>query len=283
MEINDIKKQKIIKIWDDYVKNTEEVIDLKGNKSLANEFDKKRVAGIDKIEGLIEKYVKRKIDLQSFKSSLDSENKRNNYWGFSAIKGQMFFNQLVNSQSEDLSIINNLLIETLKEPKDIEDAKNKIEKLEGFVNNIYEKVDDKRKSPKPSSIPYFLPYFWQIHNYKKWPIYYTSLIDSLVKLELWESFNNQYDNYEYFYNLMYKIKVLLESHYSNKLTHWDVEHCFWWNQTKDPKIKPKVNETNIKDDEIVIEKITSFKLYEYVPPIISDLIEAGKIKGRKLC
>jgi len=279
-KINNVNKQKITKIWDRYIKNGEKVIDLKGDESLAKDFDFNRNLGIEVLKDLIEEFLRQKIDLQSFKSSLDSENKINNYWGFSAIKGQMFFNQLVNSQDGILDKINDLLIKVLNEPYDIEDAKNKIKVLENFVNKIYGKTDDKRKSPKPSSIPYFLSYFWQVHNYKKWPIYYTSLINYLRDLELWIDFDNQYDNYEYFYNLIYTVKKLLETHYGNELTHWDAEHCFWWDQIKSQRGKSKKGAVVRKHDEIVSETITTFKLYDYIPPIISDLIEMGEQKKK---
>jgi len=110
LKINTNKKQKVIEYWNNFDSNGRKVIDLKRNESLAKDFDDKRIQVIKIIKSLINDFLTKKIDLQTFKSSLDSENKKNNHWGFSAIKGQMFFNQLVNSQNGSIKNIHELLI-----------------------------------------------------------------------------------------------------------------------------------------------------------------------------
>lgn len=72
----------------------------------------------------------------------------------------MFFNQLVKVNESSISILSNLLNSCIEQPKNLEDALAKITKLENFCTEIYSKAKDKRKVPKPSSVSYFLSYFW---------------------------------------------------------------------------------------------------------------------------
>ena len=58
--------------------------------------DKNRAALIDsELKPLVQAYLAEEIDLGTFKSSIDGTNKRNPFWGFKGIKGQMFFNMVV--------------------------------------------------------------------------------------------------------------------------------------------------------------------------------------------
>ena len=184
----------------------------------------------------------------------------------------MFFNQLTKSCQNDLSQLSSLLKNCIQEPDNIEQAKQKINELESFTNQIFEDADDKRKAPNPKSIPYFLSYFWQIQNYEKWPIYYTSLVNSLKNLGIWESHDKQSDSYEFFYNLINKIKSELESYTEDNLTHWDIEHCFWWHQHKE---KESESEDSNEKDIVKPEESISFNYKSFIPPVVSDLIELG--------
>src|SRR5437879_1611395 len=54
------------------------------------------------IKPLLKDYLSSRVSLNDFKTKIDGINKRNEFWGFKGIKGQMFFNMVVNV-SEDLS------------------------------------------------------------------------------------------------------------------------------------------------------------------------------------
>jgi hypothetical protein len=282
MELSDEIKAEIDNLWGTYVKGGYKVQDLKENEYLAKDFDQKRRDAIINIKTIISDYLSGVNDLKTFKSTLDGYNKRNNYWGFAALKGQMFFNQLWNSSSRDIKELNNIINICIQEPQNILDAKSKIDKLENYVYNISVNFADKRKAPKVSAISYFLSYFWQISNPEKYPIIYTSLIQTLEKLGLWKVFSRQSDTYEYFYNTMGEIKKYLEESNKKKLHHWDIEHCFWRDMTNHGIVSPATQGQQTSND---IEKVTTrvikdeFSLKDYIPPIISDLIEAGCLKG----
>src|SRR5687768_13089245 len=69
-------------------------------KSLAEyeaDLDSKRVDVIESdLKPSINRYLNNEISLADFKTTIDSINKRNELWGFRGIKGQMFFNMIVN-------------------------------------------------------------------------------------------------------------------------------------------------------------------------------------------
>lgn len=185
-------KNQIISIWNKYIidKKTK---DTKGNEMV--NIDEKRIESIETIKIIIDDFLQGRIDLSEFKTDIDSYNKQNNLWGFTAIKGQMFFNLLVrNNETEELlKSLTNILRGTISEPNNLAEALEKIKSLDSFCQNIFLKAKDRRKAPNPSSVGYFLSYFWQIFNYQKWPIMYSSIIISLNDLGLWKEHAKQND------------------------------------------------------------------------------------------
>ena len=276
MEINSKAKESIIKYWDKYIESSREVSDLKGNKYKSSDFDSKRIEAIEHLQKLVQSFLDNKEEFQTFKSTLDGYNKRNNLWGFAAMKGQMFFNQLWNS-SEDNNKLKTLISECITKPENIDDACSKIGKLESYVQSLSEKAEDRRKAPKAGSISYFLSYFWQLADYKEYPIIYTSLVNSLIGLELWTDPSNQQEAYRNFYKTMNQVKSILEEHTKETLSHWDIEHCFWLDTTSSSQPSPA--RPIEKEKEELKEHLVSKSIYDYVPPIIADLVEAGQLKG----
>jgi hypothetical protein len=64
---------------------------------LEAELDADRVKLIEsELKPLLAGYLAGKVLLADFKSKVDGINKRNELWGFKGIKGQMFFNMVVN-------------------------------------------------------------------------------------------------------------------------------------------------------------------------------------------
>jgi len=106
-------KEEILAFWKAYIDSGCTVMDLKGSAYSAEEFDERRIKAITDIKKMVADYLQDKIDIKTFKSSLDSYNKRNNLWGFAAMKGQMFFNQLANGSASDLKMKS--LDKTIKE------------------------------------------------------------------------------------------------------------------------------------------------------------------------
>jgi len=181
---------------------------------------------------------------------------------------------------EQQNKITKLLKECIVEPKDLNDALNKIDVFVKYTSEIFNNAADKRKAPNPGSVCYFLSYFWQIHDYKKWPILYSSIVVSLTDIGLWSYQASLTETYKFFYNLNEEIKSILTIHSGSPVSNWDAEHAFWnFRQVSgSPKPIDKPKETQIKTSEVQIVsalKVASFSIFDYIPPVCAKLIEVG--------
>ncbi len=278
--MNASDKNKVLSIWNKYRKTSLVVKDLRGQE--IPEIDKKRILAIEDVKKIIGTFLAGDTDIFSFKTALDSYNKRNNLWGFTAIKGQMFFNQLVKTYAHNEHIFTKLLKEVIIEPKDLDEALLLIERLEKFISDDYDNATDKRKVPKPSSIGYFLSYFWQIHNHEKWPILYSSLISTFSELGIWEQKESQKETYHFFYHLNAEIISFLNSETDSQIGNWGIEHCFW---SLHLNKRGTESSKNLQPNGIAVKseeesKITlvkpNFNLQDYLIPLLSDLVELGE-------
>ncbi len=281
MELSTTVKDAITKYWQNYQSN-KVVVDNKGIEH--DDIDAKRLIAIADIKDMISQFVDGAIDIYEFKTTLDGYNKRNNLWGFTATKGQMFFNQLVKNSSETIDQLELLVRGVITEPKDLDDALLKIERLESYTTAIFTQAADKRKVPNPGSIGYFLSYFWQIHAPYTWPIMYTSLIQSFEKLDLWNQKGTQVEQYRYFYELNTEIKQYLIGISGEGRVFWEVEHTFW-NATE---VKPHEKSKKQSSESLisVVESVESeqvdalplkanINLEEYLIPKVASLVELG--------
>lgn len=275
------KQQQIKSIWDKYINSNQLVVDTKGKELV--QIDDSRRAVIIELKKFINDFQSDRIDIYEFKTNIDSFNKRNNLWGFTATKGQMFFNQLVKVNESNISFLTNLLKSCIEQPKNLEEALAKISKLEKFCTEIYNKAKDKRKVPNPGSVSYFLSYFWQVQDAHKWPILYTSLINAFIELDIWQDNDTQVKAYAYFFNLNEEIKQILSDYTGTNKSNWDAEHAFWnfkGNPNKSILEQPK-KETKTALVEIEIEEeksitvTASFELSDYLIPKVSKLIQLG--------
>lgn len=274
--MNKEQTKQIQLIWDNYIKSDKKVLDTKGNE--ISEIDKTRNEAIVQLKEIINQFNVGESNIYEFKTNIDSFNKRNNLWGFTATKGQMFFNQLVKYSETKIDALSDLLKDVISQPKDLNDALIKIEKLDKYCLVIFNKAKDKRKAPNPGSVGYYLSYFWQIHDCTKWPILYTSQINSYKELGLWEEKPSQKETYSFFYNLNEDIKQVLESHSKKSISNWDAEHAFW-NFKGNPNkeiVKKKTEKKEVieaQDTSIVIN--SSFELSDYLIPKVAKLVDLG--------
>lgn len=269
------KKKKIESIWDSYISSDKRVLDTKGNE-LPN-IDELRKEAIIQLKEFIKLFIAGESDINEFKTNVDSFNKRNNLWGFTATKGQMFFNQLVRSSEQNIDKLTELIRVSIGKPSHLNDALSKIDQLENHCQSIFTKAKDKRKVPNPGSVGYFLSYFWQIHDYKSWPIMYTSLTNAFQELEIWEVKFSQREAYEYFFNLNEEIKSILKSYSKKEISNWDAEHAFWKFKGNPNKTFKKKEEPIIatEQDETKLRISASFELSDYLIPKVSRLVELG--------
>ena len=274
-KFDQIQVKQLISIWEQYNSGSQIVLDTKGNP-LPN-IDDLRNAAIKDILEIIIQFLTGTTNINEFKTSLDSYNKRKNLWGFTAVKGQMFFNQLVNTFEANIPELVNLLKELIQEPNNLDDALTKINRLEMFVASKFDKAKDRRKVAKPSSVGYFLSYFWQLYNPSKWPIFYTSLIRSFESIGIWKENENQSQNYKYFYELNESIKILLSNHSKKEISNWDVEHIFWgYNgnpHTRNIQNHRKQLRRTLQLNKLKWSQVLNY--LDYLPPKINRLVEVG--------
>ena len=269
------KKKRIETIWDSYINSDQRVLDTKGNE-LPN-IDESRKEAIVQLNEFIKIFTAGESDIYEFKTNVDSFNKRNNLWGFTATKGQMFFNQLVKSSEQNIDKLTALIKSTISKPSNLKDALSKIDQLEKYCLSIFTKAKDRRKVPNPGSVGYFLSYFWQIHDYQSWPIMYTSLANAFQELEIWEEKSSQREAYEYFFNLNEEIKSILKSYSKKEISNWDAEHAFWkfkGNPNK-PVTKKKEPVVATEQEETKLRITANFDLSDYLIPKVSRLVELG--------
>lgn len=273
--IPEAQRKQITAIWDNYVSANKTVLDTKGN--IINDIDESRIIAIKEINTLINSFLKNDINVFEFKTSLDSYNKRHNLWGFTATKGQMFFNQLAKTNEDNVESLTALIKNSISEPRDLKEALKRIDELEKFVTIIFSKAKDKRKAPNPGSVGYFISYFWQIHNNQKWPILYTSLITSFEKLGIWTNHVSQKEVYEFFYNLNEEIKSILKDHTKKQISNWDAEHAFWNFAGKPIAVNKKAKPVSVIETDAVeeINVRANIDINDYLIRKVSNLIEVG--------
>lgn len=269
-------QSKIRKAWDAYISANKELTDTRGK--VIDAIDEKRSASIVEIKEIIRPFLSGASDIYTFKSILDGYNKRNNWWGFSAIKGQMFFNLLTKVDDDEIEKLTALIKSVIQEPKHLEAALEKIRVLEEYTRVKYDTATDKRKIANPSSVAYFLTYFWQIYNPGKWQIYYTSLIDAYEEIGVFQKTQDQVENYRNFYQVNEEIKDFLAQYTGLDIQNWDVEHAFWHvkQEAKAKDVKPeKKKDIEIVDSTVEIVYTPNFNVRDYLIPRVANLLEIG--------
>lgn len=290
-------QKEIQKLWDKYLADNKRVAKLEGG--YFDNINHKREVAIIALKEYINNFLSGVSTLREFRTNIDSFNKQNNYWGFTAIKGQMFFNLMLRSADNENNIdkLTSILCKSISQPKDLTDALVKIETLEKHLSTIFIKAPDKRKVANPSSVGYFLSYFWQIQDNEEWPIQYTSIINAFTDLGIWENPVNQKESYFEFYKLNEEIKQFISKYHKSPVSNWDVEHTFWILKIHEtsPKLVKKQTENNVSLISVssIVEQQTNlkeagFNIYDFIPPITAKLIDqcnemqiAGSVKGSK--
>ncbi|HRP31585.1 MAG TPA: restriction endonuclease FokI C-terminal domain-containing protein [Agriterribacter sp.] len=275
-------QSQITSIWDKYIADNKKVVDTKGND--LQDIDSKRLEAIETLKIIVQDFITGAIDIAEFKTDIDSFNKQNNLWGFTSIKGQMFFNLLFKTSDTDEQTqkLTKLMKQCVAEPKDLPDALSKIEALDKYVCAIFNKAPDKRKAPNPGSVCYFLSYFWQIHDSEIWPVMYSSMIVSFTDIGLWQETKSQKESYETFFKFNEEIKQILSQHTDRAISNWEAEHSFWNFRTvkgstpkKEAKTKEQKQVETTKEAPISALTQASFDIYDYIPRVIANLIDLG--------
>ena len=256
--------QQLRRAWDSFEENNFRMKDSQGETVNMQEADQRRQERLPTLQELVNKFVSGDLPLPEFKSDIDSQNKQFPYWGFKGMNGMMFFNMINNSAGpERQDELADLLRRSIQPPEDQADAKDKIRAVEGFVEQLRNEADDLRKAPRHGSIPYFLSYFWQISNPDRYPIYYTSMVNALSDLAIWEPSDDLGDSYAEFWELNEEMREALVDYTNRDIHLWTVEHVFWYWQQRDEFEE----ETGSAGGAVQVGTIPD----SYIPPIVSIL------------
>lgn len=256
--------QQLRRAWDAFENNEFRMKDGQGELVTMEEADQRRHDQLPTLRELIDDFVLGDLPLDEFKSEIDGQNKRFPYWGFKGMNGMMFFNMLYNSAGEERrDELAELLRQAIQPPDDQADAKKKIRSLEGFVERLRNEVDDLRKAPRHGSIPYFLSYFWQVFDPDQYPIYYTSMVNALSDLAIWEPSDDLGESYAEFWQLNEEMREALAEYTGRDIHLWTVEHVFWYWQQRDEF----EDDTGSTGGAIQTSTIPD----SYIPPIVSIL------------
>lgn len=250
---------------------------------------------------LVRRFCDGAIALADFKPELDGLNKRNEFWGFSGIKGQMFFNLLFNAATDEKELTAELRA-ALAAPPVEEIARGRIRSFSRFVRRIGDELVEnggsKHARPKVTSIPFFLSYFWQVQAPDRWPVYYTNSVRVLGDRNLFLEKEDMAESYCDYQQLHEELRELFAKTACRPMTLYDVEHVlsFALKQQQTPTIAAAVvAPPQAPSNPVgVLGPVSAlFRLPDsYVPPIVAmipqlatndpALEEAAKASGTSI-
>ncbi len=246
------------------------------------EGDKERVELIEgELGHLVAAYLAGNVPLEEFKTKIDSVNKRHENWGFKGIKGQMFFNMVVNV-AHDPAECDQEIKGAIAVPSNEDIARSRIRTFSSYVRRIgdgyVEGGGKKQGRPKPSSILFFLSYFWQIQDRRTWPVCYTNSVNVMTDLNLWQPTEDLADDYITFKYLHEELAEVFTRASGRPFNLYDVEHVFWFKggnpydavTSQDNEVTAATQPLTHALQTTVEENLVRLP-ESYVPPIVSIL------------
>ena len=249
------------------------------------ELDKNRTGIINDIRSNLTDFLDGKKILEAFKTENDSLNKRKNYWGFKGYSGQMFFNILYNAA--DLNHKLNELYKHLKKVldirSDVRDRDKRINDFADFLRSFGEDyISNKKYTPNPRYLLYFVSYFWQILDPEKYPVYYIdSMIKSMVTLKLIDLSILTSTNYSKSYRIFEELNKELVLFYSGivndrKVNLWFIEHVLYNYQASQ-------NEEQIEEPEKGVDEEVQFADSQIIPSLLGRIKQLEPKQFEQLC
>ena len=266
------------------------------------ERDQQRVRLIEgELKPLLRDYLSGQVNLTEFKTKVDGINKRNEFWGFKGVKGQMFFNMVVNV-ADDPAKCDQEIKTAIRVPLNEDAASGQIKTFCNYVSGIgehhLESGGTKAGRPKPGSVPFFLSYFWQIQERNVWPVFYTNSVNTMTDMNLWVPTGEPGNDYLTYKHIHEELGEVFTKESGNHFGLYEVEHVFWFKGGNPfggnkPLVREDTHVEMPQSPTIPITQETILRLPEsYVPPIIAalprmarneaPLREAAKASGTSL-
>ncbi|SDH70558.1 hypothetical protein [Propionivibrio dicarboxylicus] len=272
--LDEVQTSRALKALDAYLKAPPSKETLKTPLEESAELDEKRISLIAKrLLPVLTQFLNGQLPLSEFKPEVDRINKQNELWGFKGVKGQMFFNLIYNACLDENELVAEL-ISALPAPPDENSAKSRIRNFASYVRRIGDdhvaNGNSKASRPKPSSIPFFLSYFWQIQAPDKWPVFFTNSVRALSDLNLYQTADDLADAYIDFARLHAELQQLFSNRLKKAFSLYDVEHV-WWNvgQEKQLALPISASAAEVKSLDVPPTASIDHLPDSYVPPIIN--------------
>ena len=298
--INEQQRERALEVMSEYL-SAPRGPEGKTPVELSAELDANRVKLIEnELKPLLADYLAGEVLLADFKSKVDGINKRNELWGFKGIKGQMFFNMVVNV-ADDAEECDQELKSALAVPANDQIASSRIKTFLSYVKRLGEQWvgggNTRYGTPKIGSVPFFLSYFWQIQNRAEWPVYYTNAVQTMADLNIWQPSEDVAEDYLTFKRIHEVLANLFSEASKRSFGLYDVEHVFWFKGGNPYDIVKAEQKTA---EPLLVKPVTKApasaehdRLPEsYVPPIVAILpamarheewlVEAAKRSGTSL-
>ena len=229
--INEQQRKRAVEVMNEFL-SAPRGPDGKTPVELDTELDANRVKLIEKeLKPLLADYLAGKVMLADFKSKADGINKRNELWGFKGIKGQMFFNMVVNV-ADDAKECDQELKSALAVPTNEQIASSRIKTFASYIKRLGEQWvsegNTRYGAPKVGSVPFFLSYFWQIQDREVWPVYYTNAVQTMTDLNIWQPSDDIAEDYLAFKQIHEVLAKLFSEASKRPFGLYDVEHVFWF-------------------------------------------------------
>jgi hypothetical protein len=272
MSLNKSQTERVQQVWQEYISNGENILNA-NREYTQQELDQRRRDIIPEVLEWINRFLQGSVPLEEFKTGIDGINKRTRLWGFQGINGQMFFNVLTKNSvaGSCLEEFSNLLKKSFPVPASLSETKIVIKNFESFTKEVGQYSADRRGAPKVGSILFFLSYFWQIQQPEKYPIFYSSMVNVLIELDIWSPSGDVAEDYLAFYELNHEMVNMLSKLTGRKLQLWDVEHAFWFHgqlqvKTSQATVIPE-KPVSTKTPQVIEEDLPD----SYIPPIVALL------------
>ncbi|MFW9889138.1 MAG: hypothetical protein ACFFER_13215 [Candidatus Thorarchaeota archaeon] len=248
-----------------------------------DEWFENRVQVGKRINKIIDDFLSDQKNLDDFSSEIISVNKESNLWGFIGWKGRFFFMRLLTNSDKFKQDLGGLLKDAIREPKNDDDAIAKISRFYDAVEAVASTYKDRRMGPGPTSIPFFLTYFWSIQSHDKWPIQYTSTENTYDSLGFWGKTGDVVEDARNFLKLTREIHRLFIENSDVEQPLRIVGHVIYDYHLKQKEAGPGKRGTKTgmsKDGGRKTEGILSLESglpTSYTPPVISILPQMAKI------
>jgi hypothetical protein len=220
---------------------------------------------------IMETFLNGEIGAANFRYRIDSFTKQTKLDGFAGTSGQMFFNLLSKAAPEpDVAAA---LRAALPAPADDGDCRVRFDRFLAFVEAAG--VDAKSRGgtrPALGYVPFFLSFFWEAQEIDRWPIYYPTSRDTLIRHGLFSDKGPLAERYLQFRDRVDELGTELGG------SRWDIE-AFLWTLNDEAKAKkptpPKPNGSPAPPDPPEVEDFyEELQLRELIFPdeLVTSLI-----------